>query len=253
MKRKQPARSDNAKKEKTSTLTYDAEWKFVGEPTAGLQPLIVLDGPGIPSCKEVYGFDMDDTIITPASGRKFGQGSDDWVLLFPEVPDKLRELHKNGKKVAIFTNQGGIEKKKVSIPSICKKIENIINEIDIPIQVFISTGQSHYRKPSACMWEYMEENCNGGVAVDKKKSFYVGDAAGRPNGWKLGKKKDFSCSDRMFGANAKVQFATPEEFFLGEKPAQFNWNSIDPSSLMGSAVPKNKRPTYASKVNYFTR
>ncbi|RDD38009.1 Bifunctional polynucleotide phosphatase/kinase [Trichoplax sp. H2] len=250
MKRKQPARNSgsNAKKEKISQISYDAQWKQIGSPIAAdLKPLLILDGPGIPSSQVVYGFDMDDTIITPASGRKFGQGSDDWVLLFPEVADTLRELHKNGIKIAIFTNQGGIEKKKVTVPSICKKIENIINEIDIPIQVFISTGQSHYRKPSPCMWEYMQKNCNGGKNIDTSKSFYVGDAAGRPKGWKPGAKKDFSCSDRMFAANAKVQFATPEEFFLKEKPASFNWNSIDPNSLLKEVIAKNKRPVYASK------
>ena len=39
---------------------------------------------------------------------------------------------------------------------------------------------------------------------------FVGDAAGRAKGWAPGKPKDFSCTDRMFAANAGVQFATPE-------------------------------------------
>ena len=54
------------------------------------------------------------------------------------------------------------------------------------------------------MWKYFEEHYNGGVKVDLTESLYVGDAAGRPNGWKSGQKKDFSCSDRMFAANVGI-------------------------------------------------
>ncbi len=37
--------------------------------------------------------------------------------------------------------------------------------------------------------------------IDKKNSFYCGDAAGRINNWAPGKKKDFSCADRKFAHN----------------------------------------------------
>jgi bifunctional polynucleotide phosphatase/kinase len=46
------------------------------------------------------------------------------------------------------------------------------------------------------MWEYFVKNCNKGVEPDLDKCMYVGDAAGRPHGWKAGAKKDFACSDR---------------------------------------------------------
>ena len=36
---------------------------------------------------------------------------------------------------------------------------------------------------------------NGGVKINLDESFFVGDAAGRPAG--AGRKKDFSCSDRL--------------------------------------------------------
>ena len=38
---------------------------------------------------------------------------------------------------------------------------------------------------------------NAGVPVSVPDSLYVGDAAGRPKDWAPGKKKDFSCSDRL--------------------------------------------------------
>ena len=51
----------------------------------------------------------------------------------------------------------------------------------------------------------------------REDSLYCGDAAGREVGWSAGKKKDFSCSDRLFADNVGVKFYTPEEFFLGNK------------------------------------
>lgn len=74
---------------------------------------------------------------------------------------------------------------------------------------------------------------------------YIGDAAGRAKNWKfgefigwllsnplLGAPKDFSCSDRTFAHNVGVKFQTPEEFFLGESPAKFEWDSVDPAALL---------------------
>ena len=83
----------------------------------------------------------------------------------------------------------------------------------------------------------------------------------------LGESKDFSCSDRMFAANIGIgmglfkyiyyfhsaevnrphgmscsplfgnisDFKTPEEFFLGEKPAPFEWRAVDPSEVLKNA------------------
>ena len=37
--------------------------------------------------------------------------------------------------------------------------------------------------------------------MDRDRSLYVGDAAGRPENWKPKTKKDFSCADRLFAIN----------------------------------------------------
>ena len=54
------------------------------------------------------------------------------------VPEKLRQLHKDGYRVIFFTNQAGIEKLKVKPEELTNKIEAIIKEIGIPILVRIS-------------------------------------------------------------------------------------------------------------------
>ncbi|XP_070194979.1 bifunctional polynucleotide phosphatase/kinase-like isoform X2 [Littorina saxatilis] len=169
-------------------------------------------------------------------------GSNDWEWWDNRVPDKLRQLHKDGFRVLFITNQAGIEKDKVKPQTVKDKLEAIIKELGIPVQVLISTGNSHYRKPSPCMWDFFVKDCNQGVAVNKAESYYVGDAAGRAKEWAPGKPKDFSCSDRMFAANIGISFYTPEEFFLGEKPAKFEWRSIDPKNYVtGAAKPAAKQ------------
>ncbi|KAF0021847.1 hypothetical protein F2P81_025900 [Scophthalmus maximus] len=62
------------------------------------------------------------------------------------------------------------------------------------------------------------------------------DAAGRPENWAPGKKKkDFSSSDRLFALNIKLQFHTPEEYFLGWKSAPYSMPHFDPRKLDSSA------------------
>uniref|UniRef100_A0AAX7SS52 PNK FHA domain-containing protein n=1 Tax=Astatotilapia calliptera TaxID=8154 RepID=A0AAX7SS52_ASTCA len=62
------------------------------------------------------------------------------------------------------------------------------------------------------------------------------DAAGRPENWALGKKKkDFSCSDRLFALNIGLQFYTPEEYFLGWKRAPYNLPELNPTKLDSAA------------------
>jgi bifunctional polynucleotide phosphatase/kinase len=70
------------------------------------------------------------------------------------------------------------------------------------------------------------------VQVDRDSSFYCGDAAGREQGWTAGRKKDFSCSDRLLAINLGLAFNTPEETFLGHKAtAKFAMPEFDPRTI----------------------
>lgn len=226
----------SAKKAKLdeSVLKFDLQWSGEGEDAKGIPQLVVLDGPGAPHSDKVAGFDIDWTVIKTKSGRKFPTGPKDWEFLYDCVPLKLKELHDSGTKVVFFTNQAGVEKQKVTVKELCSKFEDITAAVGIPIQVFMSTGNSHYRKPSVAMWRYMEEHCNGGIKVKPAESLYVGDAAGRAKNWAPGKPKDFSSGDRMFAANVGARFHTPEGFFLGEAEAPFEWNALDPAAFLSS-------------------
>jgi histidinol phosphatase-like enzyme len=48
--------------------------------------------------------------------------------------------------------------------------------LNIPVFIFIATGETHFRKPSKEMWNFFVKNCNQTAEVNLTDSFYVGDA-----------------------------------------------------------------------------
>lgn len=225
----------------STNLDFNLEWKEEGElKSSGISSLIYLDGADSNPSTKIAGFDIDSTIIRTKSGKKFATGRSDWVFFDANVRKKLMKLTSEGIKVVFFTNQAGIEKGNADLDTLKGKFEDIINRLGIPIQIYISTGNSQYRKPSAEMWHFMASNCNGGQSIDLTNSLYVGDAAGRAKDWMKGKPKDFSCTDRMFAANVGVSFYTPETFFQELPEAPFNWKSLDVEEFIESV--KEKTP-----------
>ncbi|XP_038049608.1 bifunctional polynucleotide phosphatase/kinase-like [Patiria miniata] len=234
--------------EEDPELKYDAEWSDYG-PRGGpknLPPVFVLSGPSIKGSKKIAGFDIDMTLIVPASGRTFPTGPSDWKFMNDKVKPKLQSEHEAGYKIVFFTNQRGMEKDHTSPDGWKGKVKKIINELNIPVQVFVATGENDMRKPGTKMWDLMVKDHNKGIKPDMSESYYVGDAAGRAKDWAPGKKKDFSCGDRMFAANVGIKFMTPEEYFYDEKPAPFSWYSIDPAEVIKTSKEKRK-DSYHSK------
>ncbi|XP_046843122.1 bifunctional polynucleotide phosphatase/kinase-like [Xenia sp. Carnegie-2017] len=193
--------------------------------------LLIHKTPGLLPRTKVAGFDLDGTIITTKSGRVHPTGPEDWKIKYAQIPAKLQKLNNDGFKIVLFTNQASIGKGKLSKEDFKKKIEKIASKLSVPLQVFAATEKNVYRKPFTGMWKYLKEEDNNGMDVDHAKSFYVGDAAGRPANWLPKMKKDFACSDRTFAKNTGLSFHTPEEFFLSKKPAPFNWPEFDPSEI----------------------
>lgn len=187
-----------------SGLKFGLEWREHGEKGAkNLKPLIYLSA-DLPGCNKIASFDIDGTIIVTKSGKTFAQNSTDWKWFDKNVPKKLKELNDEGFRVVFITNQAGIEKGKTKPNELKTKFEAMLKELDIPVLILIATGENHFRKPSAEMWNFFEKNCNKSEIIDYDESFYCGDAAGRPKNWAPGRSKDFSCGDRMFAANCNL-------------------------------------------------
>lgn len=192
--------------------------------------LLIYTIHGVQNCSKIAAYDMDGTLIKTRSGLVFPKDYDDWQLMYPDVPAKLKELHNNGYKIVIFTNQASIGSGKLNVKCFKVKLRNIVQRIGVPIQMFIATGNSTYRKPAIGMWQTLVEK-NNSIPIYKGSSFYVGDAAGRIKNWAPGKKKDHSSADRLLALNLGLKFYTPEEHFLGHKQASYVLPVFNPKNL----------------------
>ncbi|KAK3903797.1 polynucleotide kinase 3 phosphatase-domain-containing protein [Staphylotrichum tortipilum] len=195
--------------------------------------------------RKIAAFDLDSTLITTATGKRHADDPADWKWWHPSVPGRLRQLYNDeGYRLVIFTNQGGLtlhpdpkskgsKPPKNRVPAFKQKCSAVLCQLNLPITLYAATGKDIFRKPRPGMWAEMKKDF--GVAesdIDREGSVFVGDAGGRtatpkgPNASAVA--KDFSCSDRNLAHNIDLEYQTPEEFFLGEKPRAFS-RDFDPA------------------------
>lgn len=132
---------------------------------------------------------------------------------------------KEGYLIAIFSNQKGLGGSDCTEREIFQsKIRDMASKLSsTKLTLLAAMKHNVLRKPSTGMWDHFVAKVLGkDVAIDVKSSFYVGDAAGRPKGWRSGASKDFASTDRKFAINTGLRFFTPEEFFLGHPEAAFD-------------------------------
>lgn len=185
-----------------------------GDPWSYQPPSLIYRDFGTEPNRRIAAFDLDGTLVNTKSGAQFPKGADDWKLFNKKVVTKIRELAEGGYKIVIFSNQGGVKSALggKAASNVKQRVEQIVAELDVPVQVFMATMDDEYRKPQLGMWQFMVVNSNGGVAPDVSQSFYCGDAAGRAAG-EVGGTADFSDSDRAFAANLGMEFKVPEDVF----------------------------------------
>lgn len=194
-------------KDKYKDATLSPKWK-------AFQTIIFLErDEGLHDSSKIAAFDFDGCLANTNVKRV---GPDAWSLMYPSIPDKLQSLYKDGYKLVIFTNESNIErwknKRQVAVDSKIGRLNNFIEQVKVPIQVFIACGlgkvgkaDDPFRKPKPGMWHILEQHFNSGISIDMDQSFYVGDAAGR--------QKDHSDADIKFAEAVGVKFYVPEEYF----------------------------------------
>lgn len=119
--------------------------------------LYIYTSKGVKSSKKIAAFDMDGTLIKPKSGKVHPVDTNDWQIAFPTVAKKLNELLIDEFKLVILSNQAPIGNGRVKIEDFKKKIENIVQKLNVPMQVYIATGKGYYRKPMIGMWKFLKE------------------------------------------------------------------------------------------------
>tara|TARA_B110000483_G_scaffold243252_1_gene332096 strand:- start:8825 stop:9769 length:945 start_codon:yes stop_codon:yes gene_type:complete len=144
---------------------------------------------------KMAGFDYDHTLVKPKTNSTFSKDENDWMWLRPNVPEMLIEIYKKGYAIVIFTNQSNTQSFKI------KQIINVFTGLKLPVNIFIGTDKA-FKKPNPYMYNvYIDKR----ALVNKKASFYVGDALGRVG--------DFADSDKQFAINSGIKYISPEQIF----------------------------------------
>lgn len=198
--------------------------------------LLVYTPPNLRASDKIGGYDMDGTLITTRSGKVFPTDMHDWKMAGGTVVPTVKAKHNDGYKIVIFTNQAGISSQKTSVTDIKKKIENIIETLGVPVQAFIATGDSFFRKPMTGMWQTLCEHKNNGIPIDIQRSYYVGDAAGRPENKAMKRKKDHSCVDRLLALNVGLPFFTNDEHFSKVSLQQWVRPDFNPNEYSNRSI-----------------
>lgn len=119
--------------------------------------LYVFTAKGVKSSDKIASFDMDGTLIKTKSGKVHPVDINDWQIAFPSVPQKLKEFLEKDYKIVLFSNQAPIGNGRVKIEDFKKKIESIVQKLNVPVQAYIATGKGIYRKPRIGMWMTLTE------------------------------------------------------------------------------------------------
>jgi bifunctional polynucleotide phosphatase/kinase len=122
----------------------------------------------------------------------------DNVTLMPNRREVLQEYSNRGYTIVIFTNQMAETEEEKTFKF--NRVINAIKLLNIPVILFLSTGNDKYRKPNIGMWQAMLK-----MLSPIESSFFVGNAAGRP--------QDRSSADINFAGNTGIPFYTPEQIF----------------------------------------
>ena len=102
-------------------------------------------------------FDIDGTIITTKSGKKFPIDEKDWKMWHLAVKPKLNQLVNNGTRVVFVTNQAGIESGKTDANKFRQKIDALLLHLEIDVEVFVSAGHGPFRKPAPGVYHLLKE------------------------------------------------------------------------------------------------
>ena len=137
-------------------------------------------------------FDYDWTLVSPKDGKTFPSNIDDWEWLYPNIPEKIKSYYEDEFMIVIFTNQSKLWKH--------EQIKLVAKSLNIPICIIVATEKGDY-KPNPILFNILI----GNNKINKDRSFFIGDA--------LGRKSDFSDSDKVFAENIGIPYYCPEQIF----------------------------------------
>lgn len=180
---------------------------------------------------KMIGIDYDWSLVNPKDGKTFPSDINDWEWFSSTVPEKLKQYYDNEYMLVVFTNQSKNWK--------CDQIKLVIESLNIPMFIVIARVKSEY-KPNIILFDTLFKN----NMINKSESFFIGDA--------LGRKTDFSDSDKVFAENIGIQYFPPEKIFMINKYRQYDISSIKlqntPEIIIMMGFPGSGKTTIANKI-----
>lgn len=144
-------------------------------------------------------FDLDGTLVRNCHGKIFCLEPEE-IEVFPGREAWLKNLILLNFSIVIVSNQKSSSPSKTD--KIEKKLRKSLELLGIPCVLIAALNSDEYRKPGIGSWKIIEQWFpNAKIS----KSFFCGDAAGRPG--------DFSDSDFCFAKALGLKFGSPEEIF----------------------------------------
>lgn len=135
----------------------------------------------------VIGFSLEDVIVK----------KDTWIFKYDNIEKRLKTLYDKKFKIVIFINQTRL--KGLSIAVYKKKLEKFLSKFSVPVQVFISLGETKYKQPVPCMWHVMAETFNENLIIEPDRCCYIGSSS--------------NLTDILFAANIEIKFFSSEQYF----------------------------------------
>ncbi len=142
-------------------------------------------------------FDFDHTIVRPKNQNIFSKDTDDWEWFNSNTKSIIKSYYDKGYAIVIFTNQNRRNK---NIELKINQIKNVLDLLEIPYKAFILMDEPIKKPSNFSFIQFDKQN-----RLNKQMSFYVGDALGRKNDW--------SDSDKQFSINCQLPYYSPEEIF----------------------------------------
>lgn len=199
---------------------------------------------------KIASFDIDFTIIKTKSGNVFPISFSDWILMYDNTIEILKQYNDQGYIIVFFTNQKKLTDE--NIGQFINKLESIKSVLNINFACYVSYFDNGYRKPMTGMFDrfLLDHNI---TSINVKDSFYCGDAAGRI--YICDKKKDHNITDYYFAKNIGLKFITPA--FCWQRPESI-FNKIDNKyyledkyinlALNKESLPWNKISDFNNKI-----
>lgn len=181
--------------------------------------------------KAIAFFDYDWTMVRPKTGGTFPKDVDDWQWLFPSVPKTILKYYEKGYAIVIMTNQSKDWK--------VQQIQMVAESLKIPMTICIARDKAEY-KPSLRMMEeaFTEDQMD---RMDKKKSFFCGDALGRAN--------DYDNTDKLFAEALGIRVMAPEDFFPMKKVSKPKLEArTEKEVIVMVGMPASGKSTLAEQV-----